>query len=169
MPRLVPPRPPSCHHRPSFFSQSVSSVQPGGQEHILNQPHFPLPSLTPGVGVNVLLAGDEQACVEGREHKAVVPGLPEELDVGGVGDTRHGDAVAVLVGSAERLWDLLLPDAPVGGQEGGGAQEEGGHRLEKGEARGAYSLKERHWLEGLSRRNNCKGEVLGKKLVFCYH
>lgn len=78
--------------------------------------------------------------MEGGEHKAVVAGLPEELDVGRVGDARHGDAVAVLFGSAQRLWDLLLSDAPVGGQEGGGAQEERRHRLDKGEAGGSYSL-----------------------------
>lgn len=69
--------------------------------------------------------------MEGGEHKAVVPGLPEELDVGGIGDARHGDAVAVLLGSAKGLRDLLLSDTPVGGQEGGGAQEEGRHRLHK--------------------------------------
>lgn len=78
--------------------------------------------------------------MEGREYKAVVPGLPEELDVGRVGDARHGDAVAMLVGSAERLWDLLLSDTPVGGQKGGGAQEERHHRLEKGQSGGSYSL-----------------------------
>lgn len=78
--------------------------------------------------------------MEGREYKAVVPGLPEELDVGGVGDTGHGDAVAVLVGSAERLGDLLLANAPVGGQEGSGAQEERRQRLDKGEAWGSYPL-----------------------------
>lgn len=112
----------------------------GPHKHISNQPRFPPPFLTPGICVNVLLADDEQACVEGREYKAVVPGLPEELDVGRIGDTRHGDAVAVLLGSAERLWDLLLSNAPVGRQEGGGAQEERCHRLDKGEAGGSYSL-----------------------------
>lgn len=97
--------------------------------------------------------------MEGGEYKAVVAGLPEELDVGGIGDTGHGDAVAVLLGSAKGLRDLLLSDAPVGGQEGSGAQEEGHHRLHKGEAGGSYSLQERHWSAGLSRRNSCKGEA----------
>lgn len=103
--------------------------------------------------------------MEGGEYKAVVAGLPEELDVGGIGDTGHGDAVAVLLGSAKGLRDLLLSDAPVGGQEGSGAQEEGHHRLHKGEAGGSYTLQERHWSAGLSRRDSCKGEAF-ERIIF---
>lgn len=144
MPRLDFPPLLAITDLPSFCNQIDPCSQVAGRphKHISNQPRSPLtaPSLTPSIRVNVLLAGDEQACVEGGEHKAVVPGLPEELDVGRVGDARHGDAVAVLVGSAERLRNLLLADAPVGGQEGSGAQEERRHRLDKGEAGGSYSL-----------------------------
>lgn len=84
--------------------------------------HFPSP-LTPCVCVDVLLADDEQAGVEGGEHKAVVPRLPEELDVGGVGDARNRDAVAVFCGSAKGFGHLLLAHAPVRGQEGHDTEE----------------------------------------------
>lgn len=106
---------------------------------------YPLPSsLTPHVRVDVLLADDEQAGVEGGEDEAVVPRLPEELDVGGVGHAGNGDAVAVLGGRAEGLGHLLFPHTPVGGHEGNAAQEEGRHRLDEGEARGAHLLHQRH-------------------------
>lgn len=61
--------------------------------------------------------------MEGREHKAVVPRLPEELDVGGVGDARNRDAVAVLGGSTKGFGHLLLTHAPVRGQEGRDTEE----------------------------------------------
>lgn len=47
------------------------------------------------------------------EDKAVVTRLPEELNVGGVGDTGDGDAVAVLDGSAKGLRHLLFTHAPI--------------------------------------------------------
>lgn len=79
--------------------------------------------LTPCVCVDVLLTDEEQASVKGREDKAVVPRLPEELDVGGVGDARNGDAVAVLGGSTKGFGHLLFTHAPVRGQEGHATQE----------------------------------------------
>ena len=82
--------------------------------------------------------------MEGGEDEAVVPRLPEELDVGGVGHAGNGDAVAVLGGRTEGLGHFLFPHAPVGGHEGDAAQEEGHHRLDEGEARGAHLLHERH-------------------------
>lgn len=82
--------------------------------------------------------------MKGGEDKAVVPRLPGELHVGGVGDAGNGDAVAVLGGRAKRLGHLLFPHAPVGGHEGQGTQEERHDRLDKGEARGAHLLQERH-------------------------
>lgn len=78
------------------------------------------------------------------EDEAVVPRLPGELDVGGVGHAGNGDAVAVLGGRAERLGHLLFAHAPVRGQEGHSAQEEGQERLHKGEARGTHLLQKRH-------------------------
>lgn len=82
--------------------------------------------------------------MKGGEDKAVVARLPEELDVGGVGHSRHWDAVGVFVGGAERLWHLLLTDTPVGGHEGHTAKEQGGKRLDEGETRGTHLLQERH-------------------------
>lgn len=51
--------------------------------------------------------------MKGGEDEAVVPRLPEELDVGGVGDAGDGDAVAVLGGSTQRFGHLLFAHAPV--------------------------------------------------------
>ncbi len=82
--------------------------------------------------------------MKGGKDKAVVPRLPGELDVGGVGDAGNRDAVALLDGRAKRLGHLLFAHAPVGGQEDHAAQEERHHRLDKGEARGAHLLQERH-------------------------
>lgn len=82
--------------------------------------------------------------MKGGEDEAVVARLPEELDVGGVGDSRHWDAVGVFGGGAEGLRNLLLSHTPVGGQEGHAAQEQGGQRLDEGDARGAHLLQERH-------------------------
>lgn len=82
--------------------------------------------------------------MKGGKDEAVVARLPEELDVGGVGDSGHWDAVGVFGGGAEGLGHLLLTHAPVGGQEGNAAQEQGGQRLEEGDARGAHLLQERH-------------------------
>lgn len=82
--------------------------------------------------------------MKGGEDEAIVPGLPEELDVGRVGDARNWDAVAVLGGGTEGLGHLLLAHAPVGGHEGGATQKQRHDRLDEGEARGAYSLQERH-------------------------
>lgn len=82
--------------------------------------------------------------MKGGEDEAIVPGLPEELDVGRVGDARNWDAVAVLGGGTEGLGHLLPAHAPVGGHEGGATQEQRHDRLDEGEARGAYSLQERH-------------------------
>lgn len=90
--------------------------------------------------------------MKGGEDEAIVPGLPEELDVGRVGDPRNGDAVAVFCGGAEGLGHLLLAHAPVGGHEGGATQEERHDRLDEGEARGAYPLQERHRAEVRSAR-----------------
>lgn len=105
---------------------------------------YTVSSLTPCVCVDVLLAGDEQAGVEGWEDKAVVARLPGELDAGGVGDAGNGDAVAVLGGRTEWLGHLLSAHAPVGGHEGHATQEERHHRLDEGEARGTHLLQERH-------------------------
>lgn len=82
--------------------------------------------------------------MKGGEDEAIVPGLPEELDVGRVGDAWNWDAVAVLGGGTEGLGHLLLAHAPVGGHEGGATQEQRHDCLDEGEARGAYSLQERH-------------------------
>lgn len=82
--------------------------------------------------------------MKGGEDEAIVPGLPEELDVGRVGDARNWDAVAVLGGGTEGLGHLLLAHTPVGGHEGGATQEQRHDCLDEGEARGAYSLQERH-------------------------
>lgn len=103
--------------------------------------------LTPLVGVDVLLTGDEEPSVKGGKDEAVVARLPEELDVGGVGDPRHWDAVGVLGGGAEGLWHLLLTHTPVGGQEGHAAQEQRGQRLDEGDARGTHLLQERHRVQ----------------------
>lgn len=84
--------------------------------------------------------------MKGGEDEAVVARLPEELDVGGVGDSRHWDTIGVFGGGAERLWHLLLTYAPVGGHEGQPAQEKGGKRLDEGEARGTHLLQERHYV-----------------------
>lgn len=92
-------------------------------------------SLTPCVCVDVFLADEEQANMEGGEDEAVVPRLPGELDVGGVGHAGNGDAVGVLCGRAERLGQLLAPRAPVGGHEGHATHEERYNRLDEGEAR----------------------------------
>lgn len=101
-------------------------------------------SLTPGICVNVLLTGEEQAGVEGGEDKPVIPGLPGDLDAWRVGQSGNGDAVSVLDGRAERLGHLLFTHAPVGGRKGYAAQEEGHDRLDEGEARGADLLEEGH-------------------------
>lgn len=101
-------------------------------------------ALTPHICVDVLLTGDEQASVKPGEDEAVVPRLPGELDVGGVGDAGDGDAVAVLGGRTERLGHLLFAHAPVGGHKGHAAQEERHERLDEGEARGTHLLQEGH-------------------------
>lgn len=100
--------------------------------------------LTPGVSVDVLLAGEEQARVKGGEDEAVVARLPVELDVGGVGDAGNGDAVALLGGSAEGLGHLLATHAPVRRHEGRAAQEQRQDCLDEGQARGTHLLQERH-------------------------
>lgn len=82
--------------------------------------------------------------MEGGEDEAVVSRLPEELDVGGVGDAGDGDAVAVLGGSTEGFGHLLLAHAPVRGHEGHPAQEQRHYCLDEGEARGTHLLQERH-------------------------
>lgn len=97
-------------------------------------------SLTPGVFVDVLLADEEESGVEGGEDEAVVSGLPGELDVRGVGDSGHGDAVLVFDRRTQRLGNLLLPLAPEGGQEGEAGHEEGGRGLEEGEAGASHLL-----------------------------
>lgn len=101
-------------------------------------------ALTPCVCVDVLLTGDEQAGVKLGEDEAVVPRLPGELDVGGVGHAGNGDAVAVFGGRTEGLRHLLSAHAPVRGHEGHAAQEERHKRLDKGEARGTHLLQEGH-------------------------
>lgn len=78
------------------------------------------------------------------EDEAVVSGLPEELEVGGVGHAGNGDAVAVFSGCAQRLGHLLFPHTPEGGREGHGAQEERHDCLEEGEGRGTHPLQECH-------------------------
>lgn len=100
--------------------------------------------LTSSVCVDVLLTDEEQPRVEGGEDEAVVPGLPEELDVGVVVQAWNGDAVGVLGGRAQRLGHLLLPRAPEGGHEGQGAQEERHDRLQEREGRRAHLLQESH-------------------------
>lgn len=105
---------------------------------------FGLLRLTPLVGVDVLLAGDEEAGVKVGKDEAVVARLPEELDVGVVGDSGHWDAVGVFGGGAEGLRHLLLPHTPVGGHEGHAAQKQGGEGLDEGDARGTHLLQERH-------------------------
>lgn len=98
--------------------------------------------------------------MKGGEDEAVVARLPEELDVGGVGDSRHWDTIGVFGGGAERLWHLLLTYAPVGGHEGHPAQEEGGKRLDEGEARGTHLLQERHYV-----RTRIRAEAAGDSRV----
>lgn len=87
-----------------------------------------------------------------REDEAVVARLPEELDVGGVGQARHRDAPRELGGRAERLGYLLLARAPEGGGEGHGAQQEGHDCLEEGQGRGAHPLEEGHPVRRRKRR-----------------
>lgn len=82
--------------------------------------------------------------MEDGEDEAVVPGLPGELDGGGVGHAGNGDAVNVLDGRAEGLGHLLPTRAPVGGHEGDAPREEGHNGLEEGEARGTHLLQESH-------------------------
>lgn len=89
--------------------------------------------LTPCVSVDVLLTNDEQTRVKGGEDEAVVPGLPEELDVRGVGHAGDGNTVGVLGGRAERLGHLLFALAPEGGHQGHRVQEERHDGLEEGE------------------------------------
>lgn len=50
----------------------------------------------------------------------------------------------MLGGGTEGLGHLLLAHTPVGGHKGGATQEQRHDRLDEGEARGAYSLQERH-------------------------
>lgn len=114
------------------------------QMHKLFSPVSRLFHLTPLVSVDVLLAGDEEPGVKGGKDEAVVARLPEELDVGGVGDSGHWDAVGVFGGGAEGLWHLLLTHTPVGGHEGHATQGQGGERLDEGDARGTHLLQERH-------------------------
>lgn len=97
--------------------------------------------------------------MKGGEDEAVVARLPEELDVGGVGDAGHRDAVGVFVGGAKGLWHLLLPHAPVGGHEGHPGQEEGGQRLDEGQARGTHLLQERHGVRGKGRLRDGRRQV----------
>lgn len=104
----------------------------------------PLFSLTPLIYVDVLLTDDEQSGVKVGEDKAVVAGLPEVLNPGGVGDAGNGDAIGLLGGRTQRFGHLLLTHAPVGGHEGRGAQEVRQKCLDKGEARGAHPLHECH-------------------------
>lgn len=92
--------------------------------------------------------------MKGGKNEAVVARLPEELDVGGVGDSGHWDAVGVFGGGAEGLGHLLLAHAPVGGHEGHGAQEQGGQRLDEGDARGPHPLQQRH---GVRERRGLRG------------
>lgn len=82
--------------------------------------------------------------MKGGEDEAVVSRLPEELDVGGVGDAGDGDAVAVLGGSTEGFGHLLFAHAPVRGHEGHPTQEQRHYGLDEGEARGTHLLQERH-------------------------
>lgn len=107
-------------------------------------PWIRIAHLTPLICVDVLLAADEEPSVKGGEDETVVTRLPEELDVGGVGHSGHWDAVGVFGGGAERLRHLLLTYTPVGGHEGHPAKEQGGKRLDEGEARGTHLLQERH-------------------------
>lgn len=100
--------------------------------------------LTSSVCIDVLLTDEKQPRVEGGEDEAVVPGLPEELDVGVVVQAGDGDAVGVLGGRAERLWHLLFTRAPEGGHKGQGAQEERQNRLEEGKGRRTHLLQESH-------------------------
>ena len=100
--------------------------------------------LTPGVRVDVLLAAVEDAHVELWKDEAVVPGVPGEQDVGGVGHTRDGDAAPLPGERAQRLGDLLNPHAPVGRGQCRAAQGQRHHRLGKGQPRGAYPLQDRH-------------------------
>ena len=127
--------------------------------------YFPPLFLTPFVSVDVLLADEEQASVKGGEHEAVIPGLPEELDVGGVGQAWNGDAVAVLGWRTERLGHLPLTHAPEGRHEGHSAEEERHDCLEEGEGWGTHPLQECHharlkWGLGLMGESGWKCEFL---------
>lgn len=99
--------------------------------------------------------------MKGGEDEAVVPGLPEELDVGGVGHAGHGDAVAVFGGRTERFRHLLFTNAPIGGHEGHGAEEERRNGLDEGEARRTHLLQERHAAGLLLEKEHCQTCVKG--------
>lgn len=89
--------------------------------------------------MDVLLAGVPDAGVEAAEEEAVVPGLPAVVDLVLV-RLVHAvvDAVVAPLLAAVGLGDALGALAPVGGDEGGGGEEERHQVQTHGEQRATF-------------------------------
>lgn len=132
----------------------------------------------PTCSVDVLLAGVPDAGVEAAEQEAVVPGLPAVVHLALV-RLVHAvvDAVVAPLLAAVRLGDALGALAPVGGDEGGGGEQQSRqvqtHRQQRAtfprrlhgfppEPRGAgRSAERRHGAAALRAAPSC-GSVLSK-------
>lgn len=99
----------------------------------------------PTCPVDVLLAGVPYAGVEAAEEEAVVPGLPAVVDLVLV-RLVHAivDAVVAPLLAAGGLGDALGALAPVGGDEGGGGEEEGHEVQAHGQKRATFPCRLHH-------------------------
>lgn len=95
--------------------------------------------------MDVLLAGVPYAGVEAAEEEAVVAGLPAVVDLVLV-RLVHAivDAVVAPLLAAGGLGDALGALAPVGGDEGGGREEEGHQVQTHGQQRAAFPCRLHH-------------------------